>query len=224
MLMTKEGSGNYASLNLNKDDDPNATRAQRDLICDFWCGDCENRFRDDDANGARFFKDRRYIKKVIDPHPSSGNRGIEIHDGNSLNDLRSFIVSLLLRGEVYGRQKFGKKILGSRFNYFAKSHVEGVFSGNGTGLLLVRNSILSASHSSPVKTRFGDRICVMLFFCGYNIFLVSDSRGPEDNDLFKLASEAEIIIPIFGAAELPHLSKLIQAIQKIGSLSRRKEK
>lgn len=159
MKMTKEG-GTYTSLDLKKNDGPKAVRAQADLICNLWCETCEDRFRDDDANGARFFKNKTYIIREMKPDPKTGNVGIEIHDSRALKELRSFVISLFLRCEVYAQKVLAKSLLGPRFAFYSKAHRDKVLDGNNTGLIIFLNSILGDSQSSPVKTRFGNRNCL----------------------------------------------------------------
>ncbi|WP_413943076.1 hypothetical protein [Bdellovibrio sp. HCB-162] len=222
MRMTKDGEGSYASLHLENIDEPKAFREQSDLICDFWCETCENRFRDDDANGARFFKNRMYIVHEMQPDPKTGNMGVEIHDPRALDDLRSFIVSLLIRYEVYGRNVPRKSPLGNRFSFYAKAYLDRELDGENAALMLFRNVILGESHSSSVKTRFGTRNCVRIIFCGYDVFLISDSRGPQVNDLSSLITDREIVIPIYGGAQLPQVSELIQKIRCAGPLPKKR--
>lgn len=219
MKMTKEGGGTYASLDLAKYDDPKAFKEQSDLICNFWCEVCESRFRDDDANGARFFKNRMYVIREMLPDPSTGDVGVEIHDAVALDDLRSFVVSLLIRYDVYGKNVPKKSPLGVRFSFFAAAYLANELNGKNSALLIFKNAILGESHSSSVKARFGARNCVRIIFCGYDIYFISDKRGPELNDLSKLISEREIVIPIYGGTKLPQVSKLIQKIRSAGPLT-----
>ncbi|MNJ96712.1 hypothetical protein D3C87_144430 [compost metagenome] len=223
MKLTKEG-GNFASLDLKAKDQPKAKREQDDLVCELWCENCENRFRDDDANGARFFKDRLYVIREMRPAPETGNIGVEIHDAKALGDLRSFIISLFIRCEVYASKTLGKSLLGPRFSFYAKAHADGMFDGQNAGLVLMLNSVLGESHSSPVKTRFGNRNCVMMFFCGYSVCLISDGRGPEVGDLSNLVTDREIVIPVSGGTDLPHIDKIVNAIRKIGPINRKRQK
>lgn len=216
MKMTKQ-RGRYVSLVLKKNYEPKAARGQSDLICDFWCETCENRFRDDDANGASFFRDKAHIIREMRPDLKTGNAGIEIHNAEALNNLRSFIIGLFVRYDVYSKKVLGESPLGARFAFYTKIHTAGTFNNENAGLVLIRNSILGASHSSPKKTRFGNRSCVMMVFCGYDVLLISDNRGHEDNDFSKLITSREIVIPVSGGDRLPHVRKFVQTIKKIGS-------
>lgn len=223
MKMTKEGEGSYASLDLKQADHPKAIREQSDLICDLWCESCENLFRDDDANGARFFKNKAYIMQDILLDPKFDYIGAEIHEGSALCDLRSFIVSLLIRFEVFSQSIQEKSSLGSRFSFYAKAYLDRILDAQNASLLMLRNSLLGASHSNSVRTRFESRNCVRMVFCGYDIFMVSDGQGPADNGLSNLISDREIVIPVYGGNSLPNFNKLLQKIQQAGPLKRKRQ-
>lgn len=217
MKLTKEGTGTYASLDFKDENVPKAIRIQSDLICDFWCEACEIRFRNDDANGARFFRNKKYMDRVIKSDLSSGYLGIEIHHSSAVCDLRSFIVSLFLRLDVYSRRIHKKSVLGNRFSFYAKAHADNSLDTDSASLILFRILLLGESHSSSVKIRFGRRNCVKMVFCGYDIFMISDKRGPEDLEFSSLISHHGIFIPVYDGTQLPYINKVFKKIQQIGS-------
>lgn len=195
----------------------NAKRIQSDLKGDFICESCEKKMKPHDDFSALFYRDKSYKKQDIELK----GIGIEEHSEDAKIKLKYFIVSVVLRYEVYLRviEKMSGQ-LGPMFNSLKEHFNNSTIETSSFDLVTFCYSEHDKLHAFPWKDRQDGLNCIETMLFGYRSTLFTDRRGGPKEYNYITSQPSLLIVKIDGIynAFSKHLT---ERAKKIGPIHRK---
>lgn len=158
------------------------------------CEACQKRFERNAVFTTEFFKDRKFLKKTIEPDYYETFYGAEHHHKSARTALLYFLVGLALKQHLILASQ-DEDLLGASFERLAQDYNGRFLEENDYQFLAVYQGEHAATLSAPQRARIKKLNAIETCIFGYHFFLVTDQRSlPSESLVRKLAQEVDLII------------------------------
>jgi hypothetical protein len=158
------------------------------------CENCEKRFERSDVFAAEFFKERKFLKKTVEPDYFETYFGYETHHKSARVALTYFLVGLALKQHLYGLKQ-DEDLLGSTYERLAHDYSGRFIEENDYQFLAFKQSELLSVVTAPVRSRIEEFNAIETAILGYRFYLITDQRPlPANSPMRMLAQEQELTI------------------------------
>lgn len=188
-------------------------RAQSDRKGYLWCDQCELQFKSYDDFAKKFFdEDYGFIKVIQEDEFQKTNRKILKYDIETINSLYSFIISVVLREEVYCLN-IGESILGPKFNEIKSKWDKQSFT-NDFDILIQRFYDFDNYYEYPYRCR-SHGLNVIKFIVGrYFFILKTDQRNFSDKNVLQYILDIKSGLILEGSIKhSPKFKNILESIQ-----------
>lgn len=164
------------------------------------CENCEKRFERSDIFAAEFFKEKKFLKKTIEPDYFDTFFGFETHHKSARVALLYFLVGLSLKQHLYGLKQ-GDDLLGSTYERLAADYSGRFIEENDYQFLVIKQTESLSVVAPPIRSRIEEFNAIEIMILGYRFFLITDQRPlPANSPIRKLAQQPELTIMIEDAS------------------------
>jgi hypothetical protein len=163
-------------------------RNQRDLIFDYVCDECEEKFNEDDTFSPQFFREK--IGYIGLKNICENNQIYELEEFNSsINlqlNLKKFIISVIIRYELFLLSIGKRPNLGCYFDTLKEEYLKKNICLTKYPMTILKfNGFSEGALSTPYKNRIKGINAICLSFKGYYFTIYFDKRPiPESQNLF----------------------------------------
>lgn len=158
------------------------------------CETCQKRFERNAVFTLEFFKDRKFLKKTIQPDYYDTFYGVEHHHKSARVALLYFLVGLALKRHLILASQ-DEDLLGGSFERLAQDYNDRFLEENDYQFWAAFQPEHVATISAPQRARIKNLNAIETCIFGYRFFLITDQRSlPPESLVRKLAQDAELII------------------------------
>lgn len=158
------------------------------------CQTCQKRFARNSNFTVEFFKERKFLRKTVEPDYYETFFGVEYHHKSARTALLYFVVGLALKQHLILTAQ-GEDLLGASFDRLAQDFNGHFLEENDYPLVVLYQSEHSANVTTPQRTRLKNLNAIESCILGYRFFLITDQRTlPAESPVRKLAQATELTI------------------------------
>lgn len=158
------------------------------------CEPCQKRFERNAHFTKEFFKDRKFLKKTVEPDYYDTFFGAEYHHRSARMALLYFLVGLTLKQHLM-TVATEDSLLGTSFERLAQDYNGHFLEEGDYQFLTVFQFDKTESITPPQRTRIKKLNAIEVCILGYQFFLFNDQRPlPPESLIRKLAAEDDFIV------------------------------